>query len=428
MRTSRLPAFLADHPAATGTLVLTGARVIDGAGGPVRDGAVRIVDGRIAAVGPAVAPRTGGRVLDVGGRMVLPGLIDAHAHLSMVEHSDHHPEPPKGAEPLHPQIRAHLVAATLRRALRMGVTTVRDVGAHGDVVLQARQAMRYGALTGPRLLTCARIVSPTAPGGRFFPGMYREADGVDDMRRAVREQIRAGADFVKLMTTGARTVELEDPHPAQLTREEVHAVVDEAHRQGYRVAAHCEGLDGTELAVIEGVDTIEHGMYLHRRPDLLDALADRVGTLVPTLAFLQQVAESGAWTAELEAQGRDNVTQSRRTVLAARERGVRMAMGYDSPQSDLAATEACRLVDAGLPADRALVAATAGGAAALGIDDEVGTLTAGRLADVVVVDGDPLDDPTVLLDAARIWLVLRNGDPVAGAVLEQAPPWGPRTR
>lgn len=428
MSTARLPAFLADHAHADGTLALRNAQVFDGTMAPVRPGATVVVrDGRIAQVtdDPTGAPDDT-RTIDVGGRFVMPGLIDAHAHLSMIEHSAHRPVPPKGAEPLdHEPLRGHLVAATLRRALRMGVTTVRDVGALGNVVLEVRQAMRYGALVGPRLVACGRIVSPTAPGARFFPDMYREADGVDDMRRAAREQLRAGADFVKIMTTGARTVELEDPKPAQVTGDEVHALVDETHRQGRRVAAHCEGLAGTELAIVHGVDTIEHGMYLHGRPDLLDALAVRGGVLVPTLSFLHRVAEDGTWTPELTAQGRDNVEQARLTVAAARERGVRLATGFDSPQTDLLATEVCTLIDAGLPAAEAMAAATSGGALALGIDDQVGTVASGQLADLVVVDGDPLTDPHVLLAPERIWLVLRNGEPVAGAAMDPTIPWSP---
>src|SRR3954447_3183029 len=144
--------------------------------------------------------------------------------------------------------------------------------------------MRYGALRGPRLLTCGRIISATAPGGRWFDGMYREADGVDDVRRAVREQLRRGADFVKVMPTGARSVELEDPDPAQMTRAEIATVVDEAHRMGDRVAAHAEGLDGTEIAIETGIDTIEHGIYLNQRPDLLERMAAGGQVLVPTLS------------------------------------------------------------------------------------------------------------------------------------------------
>ena len=170
------------------------------------------------------------------------------------------------------------------------MTTVRDVGSYGSVVVEARQAMRIGAFRGPRLLTCGRIVSATSPGGRFFDGMYREADGPDDVRRAVREQLRHGADYVKVMTTGARSVELEDPDPAQMTREEIATLVEEAHRLGYRVAAHAEGLAGTELAVEAGIDTIEHGMYLNQRPDLLARMAEQGQVLVPTLSCFYGVA------------------------------------------------------------------------------------------------------------------------------------------
>src|ERR1700684_177352 len=120
--------------------------------------------------------------------------------------------------------------------------------------------------------------------------MYREADGADDVRRATREQLRRGADFIKVMTTGARSVELEDPDPAQLTRAEITTLVQEAHRQGYRVAAHAEGIDGTEIAVEEGSDTIEHGMYLNQRPDLLERMAANGQVLVPTLSCFYGVA------------------------------------------------------------------------------------------------------------------------------------------
>jgi imidazolonepropionase-like amidohydrolase len=250
--------------------------------------------------------------------------------------------------------------------------------------------------------------------------MYREADGTDDVRRAVREQIRAGADFVKVMSTGARTVELEDPNPAQVTRHELATLVDEAHRLGFRVAAHCEGLPGTELAVEEGVDTIEHGFHLHRRPDLLERMAARGAVLVPTINFLHDLVEDGCWVELLVEQGQRNVEEAHETLGAARRAGVRLAMGFDSPEIDRAACELLRLVEHGLPVHEALAAATSGGAYALGIDTQVGLVAEGKLADLLVVDGDPVADPAVLLEPSRIWLVLRNGAPVAGASLETA--------
>jgi imidazolonepropionase-like amidohydrolase len=120
--------------------------------------------------------------------------------------------------------------------------------------------------------------------------MYCEVDGPDEVRKAVREQLRRGADFIKVMSTGARSVELEDPEPAQLTHSELAAAIEEAHRLGYRVAAHAEGLAGTELSIRLGVDTIEHGMYLWQRPDLLAAMAESGQILVPTLSCYYGVA------------------------------------------------------------------------------------------------------------------------------------------
>jgi imidazolonepropionase-like amidohydrolase len=387
---------------------LTGVRLLDGTGGPPRDNrAVEVVEGRIARIADAAEPAPeSAESIDLARCTLLPGLVDAHAHVGV---SFPHPEAAHGAEPILPGTSAHFLAAELREVLRMGITTMRDVGSFGDLVVEARQAMRYGAFVGPRLLTCGRIVSPTSPGGRFFAGMYREADGVDDVRRAVREQIRYGADFVKVMTTGARTVELEDPDPAQLTRDELEAFVEEAHRLGYRTCAHCEGLPGTELAVEAGIDTIEHGMYLHQRPDLLERMAANDQVLVPTLSFLHHVVESGEWTPELTELGRRNVEQAQLTVGAAHAAGVRLAMGFDSAPLHRGADELLRLAEAGLPVADAVAAATAGGAFALGLLDHVGTIEVGKLADLVAVDGDPLADPAVLCDRERIRLVVRLG-------------------
>jgi imidazolonepropionase-like amidohydrolase len=408
--TPRLPALLADPAPGERRLWLAGGRLIDGTGAPARERVSVLVDeGRVAAIveGDAPAP-AGTETIELAGATILPGLIDAHAHVGVAFPA---PAPAHGAEPLLPGTAAHFLAAELREALRMGITTMRDVGSYGDVVAEARQAIRYGAFRGPRILTCRRIVSPTSPGGRFFSGMYREADGADEMRRAVREQIRDGADFVKVMTTGARSVELEDPDPAQVTRDELAAFVDEAHRLGYRTCAHCEGLPGTELAVELGVDTIEHGMYLHRRPDLLERMASNGQVLVPTLSFLHHTARDEEWAPVLRELGRRNVEEAELTVAAAHAAGVTLAMGFDHEPLHDAAAELLRMVEAGLPTPAAIVAATLGGARALGLDDVVGTVEEGKLADLVVVDGDPLEHPALLCDRERVRLVLRLGEP-----------------
>jgi len=423
METDRLPAFLNDIPFEPGRLALVGGRLIDPGrresersdAAADRPSTILIRDGRIEAViglDDGIPDDT--RVIDVSELTVLPGLIDAHIHVSMLGDAGRGPAPAKGAEPIRPGVEAHLVGRTLRDLLRFGVTTIRDVGAHGDALLDARQAVRYGAFDAPRMLLCGRIVSATAPGARFFPGMYREADGPDGVRRAVREQIRAGADFVKVMTTGARSVELENPEPAQLTADELNAFVDEAHRQTYRTAAHCEGLAGTELAIEAGIDTIEHGFRLHERPDLLDRMADRGIVLVPTLDFLHQVVESEAWTPELQRQGIANLDHAQRTLDAARAAGVTIALGSDGVTAGGAARELARLVEHGVSASEALSAGTRGSAVALGVETVVGSLRPGDVADVVAVDGDPTADVGLLGRIERIALVLHNGRQVGG--------------
>jgi len=414
-----LPCLLADPAPAPGTTVLTNARLFDGTGSAVEEGAsVTITDGHIVSTGDGAAGSPeDATTIDLEGRFLMPGLIDCHTHLTI--HAE--PEQGEGEQALLPGVVGHIVAANLRDALRMGITTVREVGAHGDTVFEVRQAARYGAFRIPRVLISGRLVSATSPQGSHFEDMYREADGAEEMRKAAREQIRAGADFVKIMTTGARSVEWENPSPAQMTREEVAAVVDEVHRLGYRVAAHCEGLEGTRLAIEEGVDTIEHGFYLHREPELLQQLAERRGVLVPTLTFLHDVAEHKAeeWTPHLVERGAYNVDEAHRTLAAAIAAGVPIAMGYDSSPERLAAAELGFMVEAGMSPADALVAATSTAAFALGLDHLVGTVEPGKVADLVVIDGDPLEDIGVLVDEDRIHLVLQAGEPVAGALLDR---------
>jgi imidazolonepropionase-like amidohydrolase len=289
--------------------------------------------------------------------------------------------------------------------------------------------MRYGAFRGPRILTCGKIISATAPGGRFYGDMYREADGPDDMRRAVREQIRAGADFVKVMTTGARSNEMEDPDPLQLTEAELAAVTSEAHRMGFRVAAHAEGLHGCQAAIAAGVDTIEHGMYLHQRPDLLEAMAASGQVLVPTLAGYYLMAGPGGagvgveglptaeMTSMLAGLARRNIGEGAATLQAARRAGVKIALGSDLSLGTGA--EIQLMIDHGLTPAEALKAATSTAAQALDLADVIGTVQEGKLADLLIVDGDPLEEPRLLADTSRIWLVLQLGVPVAGQALER---------
>jgi len=353
--------------------------------------------------------------LDLAGATVVPGLIDAHMHVmsSDITRNPGFGPPPelKGGEPRPRELGYFILAAMAKRVLEAGITTVRDVGCDDCEAIVLRQAVNLGVVPGPQVLSCGRIISATSPGGVLFNAMYRQADGTDEMRRAVREQLRAGADFIKFMATGARSVELEDPEPAQMTRAEMRTIIDEAHRMGFRVAAHAEGLEGARLAIEEGVDTIEHGLSLHREPALLDVMAERGAVLVPTLSTFHDLSErfTEKFTSKLVDQAKRQREEAYETLLAARKAGVTIAMGHDSGPPGDAAIELVRMVDGGLSTADALAAGTAGSATALGLTDR-GTLQVGKRADLLVVDGDPLADIRVLNDRAAVRMVVKNGD------------------
>jgi len=233
------------------------------------------------------------------------------------------------------------------------------------------------------------------------------------------------------MTTGARSNEMEDPDPLQLTEAELAAVSEEAHRLGCRVAAHAEGLDGCAAAIRHGADTVEHGMYLHQRPDLLEAMAAAGQVLVPTLSGYYWMAGLGdvvdpaqgdpvpEMPPVLTELAHHNLDDGAASMRAARQAGVPIALGSDV--SLATGLEIQRMVHHGLPSADALVAATRTAAEALGLGEHLGTVTEGRLADLVVVDGDPLTEPHLLSDPGRIWLVLQLGVPVAGKALSHQP-------
>ena len=408
-------------PLGEGDLALVGARILDGTGGPPRERAtVLIRNGTISEVVDGDVAPDGYRVIAAGGRTVMPGLIDAHVHLSSLTL----PAPPRGEIAYEADVRPYAQAAASRAMLDGGITTARDLGSNGRELFALRRAIGAQLCPGARLLLCGQIVSPTSPGGRLFSSMYREADGPDEVRKAVREQIRQGADLIKIMTTGALTVPREAVEPAQMTAPEIEAVVEESHRQGFRVASHAEGLPGIELSVDAGVDTIEHGEALHRAPRALDRMAERGIVLVPTLSVFELVAESElscCFTPKLVEQAERLRADARKTVAAARAAGVTMVMGFDAHPHGANASELVRLVEAGLTPAEAVVAGTAGAAAACALED-VGRVASGQLADLLVLDGDPLADIGVLADDAKRWMVLLAGRPVAGRALDANDP------
>ncbi len=381
-------------------LALAGALVVDGTGRPPRENVTVVLrDGRIASVGEPVRPADA-EVIDLADKTLLPGLIDAHAHVSSLAGV---PE----------ELRAYGLVAAMRRLLEAGVTTVRDLGAYGDSLQRLRDAAQRGLCEAPRLVLCGQVISATCAGARAFPGMYREANGVADVRAAVREQVSAGADVIKVMATGALTVAGEDVNPSQLTREELVALVEEAHRLGLPVASHAEGAGGIRLSVEAGADTIEHGEQGHLVPEVLTAMAEDGTILVPTLSVFDHVAESDAYPAWMRERGRRLGESARLTVEAARKEGVAIAMGADAPPQGANAQELVRLADAGLTPLEALTAATGVAARACRVDGLVGTVEPGKVADLIVVDGNPLADLAILTDPGRLWLVLQGGTVVS---------------
>ena len=311
------------------------------------------------------------------------------------------------------ELRAYGLVNAMRDLLKGGITTVRDLGAYGDSLQRLRDAAQQGLCEAPRLVLCGQVISATCAGARAFPGMYREADGVTEIRAAVREQAAAGADVIKVMSTGALTVAGEEVNPPQLMREELAALVDEAHRLGLPVASHAEGAGGIRLSVEAGADTIEHGEEGHLVPEVLTLMAERSTVLVPTLSVFDHVAASDAYPAWMRERGRRLGESARLTVEAARKEGVAIAMGADAPPQGGNAQELVRLVDAGLTPLEALTAGTGIAARACQVDDVVGTVEPGKVADLIVVDGNPLTDIAILTDPRRLWLVFQGGTAIA---------------
>ncbi len=317
----------------------------------IENGTVAWADGLLTDVSEARGDPPEGAI-DLEGKAVLPGLIDAHVHLiSDLERSPGFGPPPQlhGEDPRPRELGYLLLAQSCAALLEAGITTVRDVGSYDDEAIVMRRAIELGLVRGPTVRTCGRIISATSPGGKMFGTMYVEADGPWAMRRAVREQLRRGADYVKFMSTGARSVEREDPEPAQLTREEIAALIDEAHRLGLRVAAHAEGLEGARLAIEEGVDTVEHGFSLHREPRLLALMAERGQVLVPTLTTFHDLAERFApqWLPRLVDQAKRQLEEAYLTLGAARDAGVTLAMGFDSGPPGANLWELVRMAEGG---------------------------------------------------------------------------------
>jgi imidazolonepropionase-like amidohydrolase len=299
------------------------------------------------------------------------------------------------------------MAERARRTLMAGFTTVRDAGGRDHLEFALRRAAQEGLIRTPRLVLAGKIVSMTTAGASSWPGMYRQADGMGEVVKAVREQVAAGADVIKIMATGAVLAPgHERPTSAQFTSEELKAAVETAHGMGLRVAAHAHGIEGIARAVEAGVDTIEHGTHLHEDAGVAKEMAARGVFLVPTLKALARIAdpEGPGVPEDMRAKAQDRRSDRDRTFRVALEVGVPIAMGTDAAtpfnRHGENAEELDLMVSLGMSPVAAIAAASGVAARALGRGD-IGVLEPGRLADLVVWDDAPHDDVRVLQRAAH---------------------------
>lgn len=400
----------------TAALRVHNVTLIDGAGRAAVPDAVldADADGLITYAGPASqAPPASPGVPAIDGRggTLLPGFFDCHTHLGMPSDRSIVDE----ALMTSPVLRTLQTAERLRRTLEAGVTSARDLGA---LPAGFRDAVRAGLVVGPRLQTSVGIIGHTGghadttmPGGTQLDFDFcRLADGVDEVRRSVREMLRAGADVIKVCTSGGISSATDDPDDEDLLDEEVAAAVDEARRhRGVAVAAHAQGRAGVLAAIRGGVRSVEHGFGIDGEG--IDLLGERGAFLVPTLATVYREldpARTAPWAYQKKLRWNELTKEN---IAAAIARKVNIAAGTDA---GIAAhgqnlAELAHLVDLGMSPIDAVRAATLNSARLLGVDDRLGSLQPGKLADLVLCADDPLRDITVLSDPDNVVVVVQQG-------------------
>ena len=371
--------------------------LFDGTGAaPVRNAVITVQDGRITAIGSTAPPAA--EVLDLGDRFVMPGLIDCHSHASIVPgEGDQLGQLCRGPVP-----QALAATRNLRQDLAAGTTTMRIMGEEHFVDIDVREGIEAGVITGPRLLVAGRGLAANNGHGRALTSY----DGVDDVRRGARENLRRGANHVKIFVTGGVSSPGTTPTSSAYTREEIRAAVEEADRVGSYAAAHAHGGPGLRLAVQEGVGTIEHGA-LATDEDIALMIERRVWLICTFGIFLHPTGIEGGDGQRPAIM--DKLHWTRRVVAENFPRhlasGVRFAVGTDAVHGCLP-FELQTLVRLGVSPADALLAGTRWGAEACRVDAEVGTLEAGKRADLIAVDGDPLKDMGAL---DRVTTVMKAG-------------------
>ena len=368
--------------------------------------------GRIEKLGSNLPAPDGAEVVDASGMYVLPGLIDCHVHLA----SSGAPQALTESMREPPHLRALRAAVHARKTLEAGFTTVRDLGAPEHLNVHLAKAIEEGVAEGPRIVAAGMGVTMTGGHGHGF--IAREADGPDEVRKAVREQLRAGATAIKLFASGGVMTPGVDPRSPSFTEEELRAGVEEAHKAFRVVGAHAQATEGIMNAVRAGVDSIEHGVWLDE--EILELMAAQGTYLVPTLTAPYHIAHGGLdagipkYMVDKGWQVLDAHIESYGKALKA---GVKVAMGTDqgTPLSYPGdnAQEVLRMAEYGLSNGDAIMAATGWAADLLRLDAECGRIREGLRADLLLVRRDPLKDVGALASPEDRAGVIKGGERVA---------------
>jgi imidazolonepropionase-like amidohydrolase len=403
------------------SIAITNGTLIDGSGSEPQSGITMLIEGeRITTIGRSISIPRDATVIDAQGGSVLPGLIDCHVHFAM--------EYPHIARFLvtPPSLRLLETIPRMRATLDAGVTTVRDAaGAPAGL----KHAVERGIVTGPRMQVAVSMISQTGGHGdgyypccvdlglfgiRFYDVPGGVSDGVDEVRKATREILRAGADWIKLATSGGVLSTSDSPRSSQLTVEEIATAVYEAEAQDKRCMAHAQGSQGIKNALLAGIASIEHGVYL--TDELIEMMIDRQVYLVPTLMAPLAVVEFGKEHPDIlppmmAAKAISVVDAHQQSFRRAVQAGVKVAMGTDSGVGRHGdnGRELQLMVEHGMTPTQAIVASTSSAARLLRLDDQLGTLEEGKLADIIIVEGDVLDDISRIANPNNVKFVLKAG-------------------
>lgn len=382
--------------------VLTNCKLIDGIADEIIENAYIVVRGEeIEEVGSGrIEPLPTDNVMDCSGSYVLPGLIDCHVHLVW----DGSPDPQGVIDRLDRESVALLAYKHATEYLRLGITTVRDVASPNRSVLSVRNAIQQKLLVGPTIVASGPAICMTG-GHVHYIGL--EADGADEVRKAARKLLKEGVDLIKVMATGGIYTFGEEPGSPQLTKEELTAAKEEAHKKNKKVAAHAEGLAGIRNCIDVGIDTIEHGIFADEAA--LIAMKEKGIFLVPTMVVMKRLATDeriAPWALE---KAKHVVEPHQNMLEKAIKIGVKIATGTDcgSPVTPPAYyfDELLIMKEAGMSAMQVIQASTSVAAECLGLDDR-GVIAKGKKADFIIVEQNPLDNLAVLKGKKT---VVKNG-------------------